>query len=71
MQAAGYKNVWTPYAELYHHESISRGAEDSPEKVSRFNSEVEYMKITWGEELAYDPCYSKYLTNIHEDFSLK
>jgi len=71
VQAAGYKNVWTPYAELYHHESISRGAEDSPEKVSRFNSEVEYMKITWGEELAYDPCYSKYLTNIHEDFSLK
>lgn len=40
VQAAGYRNVWTPYAELYHYESISRGAEDSPEKIKRFQGEI-------------------------------
>ncbi|MCV4714543.1 glycosyltransferase family 2 protein, partial [Escherichia coli] len=36
VREAGYRNLWTPYAELYHYESISRGAEDSPEKLARF-----------------------------------
>ena len=66
----GYRNVWTPYAELYHHESISRGAEDSPEKQLRFNREVEYMKNRWGVGLNNDPAYNPNLTLEHEDFSL-
>ncbi|WP_423246196.1 glycosyltransferase family 2 protein, partial [Pseudomonas viridiflava] len=37
---AGYQNVWTPNADLYHHESATRGIEDTPEKVKRFMSEV-------------------------------
>ncbi|MFB8831498.1 glycosyltransferase family 2 protein [Azotobacter sp. CWF10] len=44
VRALGYRNLWTPYAELYHYESISRGAEDSPEKVERFRGEIEFMK---------------------------
>jgi glycosyltransferase involved in cell wall biosynthesis len=66
----GYRNVWTPYAELYHFESISRGAEDSPEKVSRFNQEVEFMKARWGQRLEVDPYYSPNLSIVHEDFSI-
>jgi glycosyltransferase involved in cell wall biosynthesis len=65
---AGYANVWTPYAELYHLESISRGPEDSPEKLARFESEKAYMKSRW--DLWPDPCYSPHLTRDREDFSI-
>lgn len=67
---AGYRNLWTPYAELYHHESISRGHEDTPEKQARFQVEVEYMKRTWPQELNRDPYYSPNLTKDREDFSI-
>lgn len=67
---AGYRNVWTPVAELYHHESASRGAEDTPEKQSRFWGEVEYMRNRWGHDLEIDPAYSPNLTLNHGDFSL-
>ena len=70
VQAAGYHNLWTPYAELYHHESISRGAEDTLEKQARFASEIAYMKRTWPEQLQSDPAYSVNLTKDREDFSL-
>ncbi|HAT9646183.1 glycosyltransferase family 2 protein [Legionella pneumophila] len=66
----GYKNLWTPYARLYHHESFSRGYEDTPEKIRRFNSEVKYMMETWGEKLHCDPCYNPNLTLKAENFSL-
>jgi glycosyltransferase involved in cell wall biosynthesis len=69
VQSAGYTNIWTPYAELYHHESISRGAEDSPEKIKRFNSEVEYMKRKWLTDKKADPFYNSNLTLEKEDFS--
>ncbi|WP_201616716.1 glycosyltransferase family 2 protein [Psychrobacter immobilis] len=68
--SAGYRNLWTPYAELYHHESISRGAEDNPEKVARFNKEMNYMKSTWPSLLNRDPHYSPNLTKAREDFSI-
>jgi hypothetical protein len=70
VQAAGYRNLWTPYAELYHYESISRGAEDNPEKVARFNKEMDYMKKIWGTDKQTDPCYSPHLTITREDFSV-
>ena len=70
VQAAGYRNLWTPYAELYHYESISRGAEDNPEKVARFNKEVEYMTTTWNTDKKVDPCYSQNLSSVREDFSV-
>src|ERR1700716_4279788 len=70
VQEAGYRNVWTPYAEFYHHESATRGYEDTPEKQARFTKEVQYMKQRWGEQLLNDPAYSPNLTLDHEDFSL-
>jgi len=66
----GYRNVWTPYAELYHHESATRGYEDSPEKRGRFATEVAYMKQRWGNILRNDPAYSPNLTLDREDFSI-
>ncbi len=70
VREAGYRNLWTPYAELYHYESISRGAEDSPEKIARFAKEVNFMKSKWGKHLERDPFYSPHLTKAREDFSL-
>jgi GT2 family glycosyltransferase len=71
VQQAGYRNVWSPYIEMIHHESISRGKEDTPEKQVRFANEVNYMKKTWGQQLLNDPCYSQWLTLDREDFSLR
>lgn len=70
VREAGYLNLWTPYAELYHHESISRGHEDTPEKQRRFQLEVETMKKRWGQCLDADPYYSPNLTRDREDFSI-
>lgn len=70
VQAAGYRNVWTPYAELYHYESISRGAEDNPEKVARFNKEAQYMMKIWATDSVTDRCYNENLTLSKEDFTL-
>jgi GT2 family glycosyltransferase len=70
IREAGYRNVWTPYAELYHHESASRGSEDLPEKQARFSKEVHYMLQRWGGLLLYDPAYNPNLTLNYEDFSL-
>jgi len=70
VREAGYRNIWTPYAELYHHESATRGFEDTPEKKARFSKEAEYMKQRWGDLLLNDPAYSPNLTLDAEDFSL-
>ena len=70
VRALGYRNVWTPYAELYHFESLSRGSEDTPEKKARFAKEVAYMKSKWGPALLDDPFYNPNLTLDEEDFSL-
>ena len=70
VREAGYRNVWTPFAELYHHESATRGTEDNPEKVARFGREVEYMQTRWGYTLNYDPAYSPNLALDRTDFSL-
>jgi hypothetical protein len=66
----GYANVWTPFAELYHHESASRGHEDTPAKRARFMQEVEFMKDRWGDQLDRDPAYSPNLTLFGEPFAL-
>ncbi len=68
IKEAGYRNVWTPYAALFHHESATRGVEDSSEKVARFNSELFYMQARWGAALNNDPAYSPNLTLDYEDF---
>lgn len=70
VREAGYRNIWTPYAELYHHESATRGYDDTPEKQMRFAKEIVYMKRQWGAQLVNDPAYSPNLTLDYEDFSL-
>ena len=70
VREAGYRNVWTPHAELYHHESATRGYEDTPEKKARFAREVQYMQARWGDALLADPAYSPNLALACDDFSL-
>jgi len=70
VRATGLRNLWTPYAELYHHESASRGQEDTLEKRDRFRSEVEYMSAQWGDALLNDPAYNPNLTLTINDFTL-
>ncbi len=70
LREKGFRNVWTPYAEMIHHESASRGSETTPEKRVRFQGEVERMKFRWGSLLKNDPAYSPNLTLDSEDFSL-
>lgn len=70
VQALGYRNVWTPWAELYHYESLSRGQDDTKQKRQRLTTEVNYMKRTWHTTALVDPFYSQYLTKLREDFSL-
>ncbi len=68
----GYLNVFTPYCEAYHHESISRGYEVTTEQQDRFNREVEYMTHRHAGILkSGDPYYNRNLTLDHEDFSFR
>jgi O-antigen biosynthesis protein len=69
LRKAGYDIVWTPYAELYHLESVSRGTDTAPDKAERFRREVLYMQERWGDTLRHDPFYSPNLTLDSEDFS--
>ncbi len=71
MREQGYLVVYTPFAELYHHESVSRGYETTPEKKERFHQEWAFCDDRWGELLrAGDPYYSPHLTLVREDFSI-
>lgn len=66
----GFQIVWTPYAELFHHESISRGPENSPRKLARFQREIRFVQQRWSDILPYDPYYNPNLTQDYEDFSI-
>lgn len=66
----GYRIVFTPFAALYHHESATRGYEDTPEKKERFIEECNYMSEHWGSTLDQDPYYNPNLTLDRSDFSL-
>jgi GT2 family glycosyltransferase len=68
VREAGYHIVWTPFAELYHLESASRGSDMAPEKAERFAREVTYMRSRWADVLDNDPYYSPNLTIKGEDF---
>lgn len=70
VMAAGYRNLWTPFAELYHHESVSRGSDQTPEKRERFERECAVMQARWPDVLARDPYYNPNLTLQREDYSL-
>ncbi|HEY2712463.1 MAG TPA: glycosyltransferase [Chthoniobacterales bacterium] len=60
--AAGFPNVWTPYANLIHHESASRGHQPTRAEQEQFVSEATYMQLKWGAELLHDPYYNPNLS---------
>ncbi len=62
VREAGYRNVWTPYAELYHHESATRGSDMDPDKYQRFVGEVRWMQSRWAGHFEFDPAYNPNLT---------
>ncbi len=67
---AGYHIVWTPYAELYHYESKSRGLDETRERYFRYAGEVEHFQKRWVHRLVQgDPCYNRNLTQMLTDFS--
>ncbi|HFU76500.1 MAG TPA: glycosyltransferase [Arcobacter sp.] len=66
----GYRNLWTPYTELYHYESKTRGIDNTQIKQNRFKKEVSFMKNKWSHVLKYDDFYNKNLTHDNEDFGL-
>lgn len=72
VRQAGKLVVYNPYVELYHYESKSRGLEDTPEKVARFNNEIKIFSKRWPEILEKgDPYYNPNLTLESQDFSLR
>ena len=71
LRKAGYLNVFTPFAEAYHHESASRGLDDSGEKAERYNKESEQFRTKWKDVLEKgDPYYNKNFTLDRSDFSV-
>jgi glycosyltransferase involved in cell wall biosynthesis len=70
LREAGYQIVWTPYAELIHYESASRGFDDNAPKQMRFLAEVDYMKSKWGHILQRDPFYNPNLSLGEDLFTL-
>ena len=68
----GYRNVWTPFAELYHFESKTRGLDDTPEKKKRVDCEITTFKLKWHSFLdGGDPYYNPNLTLSSEDFTIE
>jgi GT2 family glycosyltransferase len=70
MQEKGYRNVFTPFAELYHLESATRGSDQVPDKIGRFQREVAIMRRKHGDLIDDDPCYSPHLSRERNDFSV-
>lgn len=72
LREKGFLNVWTPFAELYHYESISRGLDDQGEKAERYNRESEQFRKKWKEVLEKgDPYYNPNFSLDRSDFALK
>lgn len=72
LREKGFLNVFTPFAELFHYESVSRGLDDSGEKARRYNRESERFREKWKEQLeAGDPYYNPNFSLDRSDYSLK
>jgi len=70
LQEAGFRVIFTPHAELVHHESATRGNDDPLPRRLRARREVEYMRQRWRERMRDDPYYNPNLTYRRPDFSL-
>jgi len=67
----GLKVIYTPYAQLYHYESKSRGYENTPEKIARLQKEGTFLKNKWRYLIESDPYYNPNLSLDREDLSLR
>jgi GT2 family glycosyltransferase len=67
---AGYSVIWTPYAELYHHESASLGSPERPERKTQFQQECQMLRKRWPNAISNDQFYNPNLTILGGDFSL-
>jgi GT2 family glycosyltransferase len=70
LRARGYRIVWTPFAELTHLESASRGQDTDPANRARAEQEFDYMRRKWDPARNADPCYSPNLSLAAEDCAL-
>ena len=72
LRKLGYLNVFTPFAEAYHYESISRGLDNQGEKAARYEEESRRFREKWKKELeAGDPYYNPNFSLDRSDFSLR
>lgn len=72
LREEGYLNVFTPFAELYHYESASRGSDKAGDNLERYNKESEYFRNKWKEVLdKQDPYFNPNFSLDKSDFSLK
>ncbi len=67
----GKRNIYCAEAELFHHESVSRGLDIAPEKAARFNRELAYLQERWADIISHDPAYNPNLTLRSENFAIK
>ena len=70
MRQAGWRIIWTPQVEMYHHESASLGRHDAPERKGTYEPEVALMRKMWGEVLDNDPFYNPNLSLSSNDSAL-
>ena len=66
----GLRVIFTPYAKVVHHESVSRGADNDPEINPRLQKELETMRSRWSELIEIDPAYSPNLSFDGGSFKL-
>ena len=70
VRESGYRVMWTPFAELIHHESLTRGYDEHPKQRERLAKESDLFISLWGDSLKNDPAYSPNLTSESTNFSL-
>ncbi|VEN72996.1 putative glycosyltransferase [Candidatus Desulfarcum epimagneticum] len=69
LEKMGHRILWTPFAELSHHESSTRGPDHHPKRALRLAREIRFMKSKWKKTIENDPCYSPNLTRDGYDFA--
>lgn len=67
----GLLNIFTPFAELYHYESKSRGSDKKDERALRYQQESDRFRVKWADALAKgDPYYNPNFSLDHSDFTV-
>ncbi len=63
----GYRIVWTPFAKLIHHESVSRGSDETPDNSARFGREKSALRERHGTDKFEDPAFSPWFSRNHSE----